>query len=280
MIWVGVALWAVDHRAAEADGGDPQLRRDQRFGLGGADPCGRSGPGPGLWSVGDLLRHPELRPSVPQTTWGSFAAVATAILAVVRFGLAKAPGGGATGGGGRLAKLFNTLKHVLLPWAALIVIIVAALTVLMRWIAVFVGRPVMLADWPLIYGFAIVLVVLTLFTDANWTSLHHFYRERISYAFLQQRAGGTTQPLSYREPLRFSQSAPRRVADPNWSPARWRTSATSSTCRPIGGRRRSSSTTAASGSPTGRSAGRCRPPRTSSRPTSGCATPPFRRPWR
>jgi hypothetical protein len=42
----------------------------------------------------------------------------------------------------------------------------------------------------------IALVALTVFTDANWTSLHHFYRERISYAFLQQRVGGTTQPLS------------------------------------------------------------------------------------
>ena len=142
-------------------------------------------------------------------------AVAASILAVVRFGLAKSPGEGAAGGGGRLAKLFSILTHVLLPWAALIVIIVAALTVLMRWVATLVGQPGDLANWPLIYGFVIALVVLTVFTDANWTSLHHFYRERISYAFLQQRVGGTTQPLSYREPLRFSESAPEPGTGPN-----------------------------------------------------------------
>ena len=209
MLWVGVALWAlvvglpklmatIHNYAVTSDSVWAGLIH--AVGLVPDEACGLSQVSCGTQNFVNL--------SVPETTWGSFVAVAASILAVVRFGLAKTPGEGTAGDGGRLARLFSILTHVLLPWAALIVIIVAALTVLMGWVATFVGNPVELANWPLVYGFVIALVVLTVFTDANWTSLHHFYRERISYAFLQQRVGGTTQPLSYREPLRFSESAP------------------------------------------------------------------------
>ena len=210
MLWVGVALWAlvtglprlmaaIHNYAATSDSVWAGLIH--AVGLVPDEVCGLSEVSCGTQHFVNL--------SAPQTTWGSLVAIAASILAVVRFGLAKSPGEGAAGGGGRLAKLFSILTHVLLPWAALIVIIVAALTVLMRWVATLVGQPGDLANWPLIYGFVIAIVILTVFTDANWTSLHHFYRERISYAFLQQRVGGTTQPLSYREPLRFSESAPK-----------------------------------------------------------------------
>ena len=51
-------------RATETDGDDSQLRRDQRFGVGRPDPCGRPGPGRGLRAVAGLLRHPGLRQSL------------------------------------------------------------------------------------------------------------------------------------------------------------------------------------------------------------------------
>jgi hypothetical protein len=170
------------------------------FGLVPDPVCGLSARSCGTRDFIDL--------SGPQTSWGSFAAAASAILAVVRVGMLKLPGTGSDRSNGRLARLAGSVQHVLLPWAALLVIMVAALTLVMSWVADLVARPEELASWNLIYGFVIALVALTIFTDANWTSLHHFYREQISYAFLQQRVGGGSRPVRYRESLRFSQSAP------------------------------------------------------------------------
>lgn len=208
MIWVGVGLCAVvlGLPALMAAIHDYGARSDSvwaglvhALGLVPNEVCALAAPSCGK-TGGNL--------TVPQTSLASFAAIAAAILAVVRVGVTKLPGESSGQGNSRLAHLIAAVKHVLLPWAALIVIIVAALTVVMRWVADFVAFPETLASWSLIYGFAVALVVLTLFTDANWTSLHHFYRERISYAFIQQRLSGTAQPLSYKEPLRFSQAAP------------------------------------------------------------------------
>ena len=162
-----------------------------------------------VWST--LVAALGLAPAGPtstQTTSVSLAAVAAAILAVVRASLAKIPGETAGRGGQLVGKLFDGLRRVVLPWLALLVILVAALVLLMTWIWAFMsttGEP----NWDYVYVFSGVAVILTLFTDANWTSLHHFYRERLSYAFLVERISRKqSRPLPYKRSLRFSDAAP------------------------------------------------------------------------
>lgn len=149
--------------------------------------------------------------AVLTTPWGSLIASVAAILAVVRGAVTKAPGaagGHATGLGGWLAKIPNALRHVVVPWLALLVLILVALSLSLRWIASLTANPDKFDHWLVVVVFAGIALALRLFTDANLTSLHHFYRERLSYTFLQQRIGSTSRPLAYQEPLRFSQSRP------------------------------------------------------------------------
>ena len=143
------------------------------------------------------------------TPWASLVATVAAISAVVRAGLARLPGEGTAGSNGTLIKkLLDWLKHVVLPWAAVIILVLAALALILRWVAAFVTQPDRAANWSLVLGFAIAAIAVRLLTDANWTSLHHFYRERISYAFIQQRYQDSSRPLPYEDLLQFSKSGP------------------------------------------------------------------------
>lgn len=146
--------------------------------------------------------------SAQKTAGVSLATVIAAVVAVVRSGLAKLPAEGSSAAKTLAAEVGAKIKHVLLPWLGLFVIVVAALITLMSWVARLVNHPAGLARWDIVAFFAITAVVLRIFTDANWTSLHPFYRERLSYAFLQERTNGTSQPLPYKEMLRFSASRP------------------------------------------------------------------------
>lgn len=146
--------------------------------------------------------------SAQKTAGVSLATVVAAVVAVVRSGLAKLPAEGSGAVKTLVARVVAKIKHVLLPWIGLGVILVAALVTLMSWVARLVDRPAGLARWDVVAFFAIMAIVLRVFTDVNWTSLHPFYRERLSYAFLQERTNGTSQPLPYKEMLRFSASAP------------------------------------------------------------------------
>ena len=126
---------------------------------------------------------------------------------MVRAAAAKLPADRATSGK-RGGKLLDSLVHVVLPWLALIVVALAAAALILRWVAVFLTRPEQEADWTLVLLFGLAAAGVRLLTDANWTSLHHFYRERISYAFIQQRYGDSSRPLPYEDPLQFSKSRP------------------------------------------------------------------------
>ena len=141
------------------------------------------------------------------TPWASLVATVVAILAVVRAAAAKLPADRATSGK-RGGKLLDSLVHVVLPWLALIVVALAAAALILRWVAVFLTRPDQPADWSLVLLFGLAAAGVRLLTDANWTSLHHFYRERISYAFIQQRYGTSSRPLPYEDLLQFSKSRP------------------------------------------------------------------------
>ncbi len=145
--------------------------------------------------------------AVLNTPWASLVATVAAILAVVRAAAARLPADAATSEK-RSSRLLDSLVHVVLPWLALIIVALAAGALILRWVGVFLTRPEQPADWTLVLLFGLAAAGVRLLTDANYTSLHHFYRERISYAFIQQRYNGSSRPLPYEDLLQFSKSKP------------------------------------------------------------------------
>lgn len=145
----------------------------------------------------------------------SVSAVVAAIIAVLRSASAKVPSAESSGPLGRLVgRLVGMVVHVLVPWTALAVVLLSGLSVEVRWIAGLLQSPLRLEQWSLVYRAATAFVAATVLTDVNWTSLHHFYRERLSSAFLLERVGSGLQPVPYAEPLRFSSAAPGPGAGP------------------------------------------------------------------
>lgn len=143
---------------------------------------------------------------------GSLAALVAAVLAVVR--AATSPAEKSTTAAGSawvtkvLGKLWHVTKHVVVPWLAVLVVVTVIVLVLLRVTAALVDTPTRLESWSLVYGFAAVLVFVRILTDANRTSMHHFYRERLSFAYLVRRRLGLVAPIKYQTPLRFSGSIP------------------------------------------------------------------------
>ena len=152
---------------------------------------------------------------------GGFGAVLAAILAVVRSAGSlleqdDKPTAGKSGLAGLGAKVWPFLKTRVLPWLAAVVILLVVVTLLLRWTAALVVTPDRLASWHLAYWFGGIIVGIRLLTDATRTSLHHYYRERLSFAFLVRRQSGTVGPFPYGEPVRFSQSKPTEGAGPRF----------------------------------------------------------------
>jgi len=153
--------------------------------------------------------------TTPSPLWfgtGSLVALVAAVLAVVRS--VTSPNGGVAGHGNAnwlrkaFAKVWGMTKHLVVPWLAAVVVVAVLALALLRVTAALVDSPILLASWGTIYVFAIALLLVRILTDANRTSLHHFYRERLSYAYLVRRRSGLVAPINYEEPLRFSASAP------------------------------------------------------------------------
>lgn len=147
----------------------------------------------------------------------SVATVVASILAVLASAKGAAADGTQTAAGfkGLLSKIWAKIKDPIVPWFALAAVVLAAVIVLLRWVAALVANPSLLQKWEYAQGVALALLVVKLITDANRTSLHHFFRDRISYAFLVRRnQQGGVQPVPYRRPLRFSEATPPRGAGP------------------------------------------------------------------
>lgn len=136
---------------------------------------------------------------------GAIGAIVAAIVSV----LASARGKGKDAGPQWWSRLWAKVKDPLVPYAAVVVVGLVLLLLLLRWTGQLVDDPERLASWELAYWLGSLLLVARVFTDANRTSLHHFFRWRITQAFLVRRVGGRVEPIPYRRPLRWSQSAPR-----------------------------------------------------------------------
>lgn len=152
--------------------------------------------------------------SVASLSTGGAAAVVAAVLAVIKSARSTLGDTTSAKGGSRLGGVLTTVwskvKATVLPWAAAVLVIGVLVVLLLRWTAGLVAAPERLASWNLALGYLGAVVGIRLLTDANRTSLHHFYRERLSFAFIVRRTRKGAGPLPYKEPLRFSESRPPR----------------------------------------------------------------------
>jgi hypothetical protein len=150
----------------------------------------------------------------------SLAAVVSAILAV----LASAMGAATSkdSGNGVLANLIGKVwlkvKDPVVPYVAVTVILFVGVAFFLRevsWLVTeqrqdswLVVKPAKVEHWINALILTALLVAAKVLTDANRTSMHHFFRERIADAFFVRRTETAVDPIDYHVPLRFSKAAP------------------------------------------------------------------------
>lgn len=133
-------------------------------------------------------------------------------LVVVLIGLGKSVWNGlaveSKGATGVRARLLAFARTKLAPWAGSTIIVVAAIIVLLRWTGGYATDSLYQEDWKVAWILAGIALAIKVLTDANRTSLHSFYRERLSRAFLVTRKpNGAAVALDYHLRLRYSEWA-------------------------------------------------------------------------
>ncbi len=99
------------------------------------------------------------------------------------------------------------LRTKVAPWLGSAIIVVAAAIVLLRWTGGYAADPSYRSDWSVALVLAAIAIGIKLLTDANRTSLHPYYRERLQTAYLVERKdNGAAVSLDYRKPLLYSES--------------------------------------------------------------------------
>lgn len=161
---------------------------------------------------GSVENRPSQQDSDLRAIVASVSAVVTSILAV----LATLTGSGDAAKGQQgnvfsrlLRTLWGKFKDPVVPYLAVTVIAVVVLAALIRTVSLVVTDKQTIADWRTGLILAAALIAIRLLTEPNRTSLHQFFRERISNAFFVRRSSEfTVAPIDYHEPLRFSKAAP------------------------------------------------------------------------
>ena len=168
----------------------------------------------GLYLLGKIPGDSADQPSLPSALMAlvdptkqgvaSFGA-----LVVVLIGLGKSVWNGLTVEGkaatGLRARLLVFARTKLAPWAGSAIIVLAAVVVLLRWTGGYATDPAYQQDWDVALVLVAIALAIKVLTDANRTSLHSFYRERLSRAFLVKRQdNGAAVALDYHLRLRYS----------------------------------------------------------------------------
>lgn len=205
LLWSGVALTAllvgVPHVLAALHdlavaGGSPSSPGGIASALGFGDP-------PTTTPAGAAAE-------VPAGT-GRFAGLAAVLAGVLAVAQALKSGGGAESGSeGRfawLAQLWPRVRDRVLPWVATVAVAATALVVFLLWTRTLALEPASRRQWDVLLLCLLVVAGVKVGTDANSTSLHHFYRERLAKAYLVRRQGGAATNYPYSKPLRFSRAA-------------------------------------------------------------------------
>jgi hypothetical protein len=110
--------------------------------------------------------------------------------------------------GGLVAKLVDMVRVKLAPWLGSILIVVAAFIALLRLTNNYATSDTWRSNWSMAIVLLGTVAAVRVLTDANRTSLHHFYRERLSTAYLMERVDDrTATSRNYRRPLTVSEFA-------------------------------------------------------------------------
>ena len=104
-------------------------------------------------------------------------------------------------------RLLGFLRTKVAPWLGTAIIVVAAAFVLLRWTGGYATDPSYRTDWSVAALLAGIAIGIKVLTDANRTSLHPFYRERLQTAYLVERDPntGAAVSLDYSKPLAYSE---------------------------------------------------------------------------
>ncbi|MDT5178673.1 MAG: hypothetical protein QOJ95_2871 [Mycobacterium sp.] len=141
----------------------------------------------------------------------SIAAVVSSILAVLASLSNQDPAKGQEGKALSrfIGKIWAKVKDPVVPYVAVTVLAVVAVISLLRTVSLVVMDTATIADWRTGLILTGALILVRVFTEPNRTSMHQFFRERISAAFFVFRSSRTkADPIDYRRPLRFSEAGP------------------------------------------------------------------------
>ena len=138
-------------------------------------------------------------------------AVLVAVMGVVRTGR----GNGGTSGQGRswliatAGKVWSKLSRQVIPWIAAALVLLTATFVLLRWTSDLARIAALRQQWSSLVWILVAVTAVKVLTDANSTSLHGFYRERLSRAYLMRRhSAREAHNVPYHVPLRWDATAP------------------------------------------------------------------------
>ncbi len=158
--------------------------------------------------VGDLLSRlitPPAPAEVP-VTLGMIGVVATSLLALGRTLLTGLRRIGEEQS--RLGRLLAVVRVRLAPWLGTVIIVGGAYVVLLRLTNEYATSPAWRTEWANAAYLLAVVCGVRLLTDANRTSLHQFYRERLATAYLVERVDDrTAQAMPGTRPLPVSEFA-------------------------------------------------------------------------
>src|SRR6266545_2990675 len=105
-------------------------------------------------------------------------------------------------------RILAFLRTKVAPWLGSAIFLVAVAIVLLRWTGGYATDQSYRSDWSVALVLAAVAAGVKLLTDANRTSLHPYYRERLQTAYLMERAeNGAAVSLDYSTPLLYSENA-------------------------------------------------------------------------
>lgn len=109
-----------------------------------------------------------------------------------------------------VSKLLAKVRTHLAPWLGTLLIVAVSYIVLLRWTNGYATDPTWRSDWSIVWKFGLVVLAVRILTDANRTSIHYFYRERLSNAYLVKRLGDeSAKGGEYRGPVLFSERGAR-----------------------------------------------------------------------
>ncbi|MFE6924502.1 hypothetical protein ACFVAV_25995 [Nocardia sp. NPDC057663] len=107
---------------------------------------------------------------------------------------------------GWYGRVLRVVRKRLAPWLGTALIVAVVVVLLLRWTTAFATDAEAQSNWSLAWWMIGIALAVKVLTDANRTSLHTYYREALSKAFLVETDPRSKQavPLPYSTALRYS----------------------------------------------------------------------------